>query len=98
MAKPMSSKRLAQITAHCESRDEDVEVAESWDDLAPDYAVELLDEVDRLRADLAKLRSGIVAALERHADQAAREHVDGPDCVEARIWTTAADVVKGSDR
>lgn len=53
MVEPIGDERLAVITAHCESRCEDASAAESWDGMAPDYAVELLDGLDCLRAELA---------------------------------------------
>lgn len=38
----------------------------------------------------------VAAELERQAHRAAVADVDGPDCVEARTWTAAAEVARGA--
>ena len=41
------------------------------------------------------VRSAVASELEQHAYRAAVADVDGPECVEARTWTAAAEVARG---
>lgn len=42
------------------------------------------------------VRGQVAAELDRQAHQAAVAHVDGPECVEARTWTKAAEIARGT--
>jgi len=41
------------------------------------------------------VRGAVAGKLEQHAYLAAVADVDGPECVEARTWTAAAEVARG---
>lgn len=42
-----------------------------------------------------QVRDAVASELDRQAHQAAVAHVDGPECVEARTWTKAAEIARG---
>jgi len=42
------------------------------------------------------VRSAVASELEQHAYRAAVADVDGTECVEARTWTAAAEIARGS--